>query len=70
MQASRTSSFLAIREMNFWVLSLDQVIFILLSIVNVENKFLEDKECIKFRDVMTVVITLFFSHIGVLFVMF
>ena len=34
--------------MNFWVLSLDQVIVILLSIVNVANKILEDKEWFKF----------------------
>jgi len=40
MKASQTSSFLASREMNFWVLSLDQVIVILLSIFNVASKFL------------------------------
>jgi len=40
--------------MNFWVLSFDQVIIILLSIVNVANKFLEDKEWFKFGVVMTV----------------
>ena len=39
--------------MNFSVLSLDQVIVILLSIVNVANKFLEDKEWFKFGVVMT-----------------
>jgi len=43
MQASQTSSFLASREMNFLVLSLDQVIVILLS-VHIASKFLEDKE--------------------------
>jgi len=35
LQTSQTSLSLASREMNFWVLSLDQVIVILLSIVNV-----------------------------------
>jgi len=45
--------------MYFWVLSLDQVIVILPSIVNVANKFLEDKEWFKCGVVMTVVITLF-----------
>jgi len=58
-QTSLTRSYLASRELNFWVLSLDQVIVILLSIVNVANKFLEDKEWFKFGVVMTVVITLF-----------
>jgi len=53
MQTSQTSSSLASREMNFSVLSLDQVIVILLSIVNVANKFLEDKEWFKFGVVMT-----------------
>jgi len=54
MQASQTSSFLASREMNFWVLRLHQVIVILLSIVNVASKFLEDKEWFKFGVVMIV----------------
>jgi len=53
MQANQTDSFLASREMNFWVLSFDQVIVILLSIVNVANEFLEDKEWFKFGVVMT-----------------
>jgi len=44
MQASQTSSLLASKELNFWVLSLDQVTVILLSIVNFTSKFLEDKE--------------------------
>jgi len=35
LQTSQTSSSLASQEMNFWVLSLDQVIVILPSIVNV-----------------------------------
>ena len=53
MQASQTSSFLASREMNFCVLSLDQVIVILLCIVNVAKKFLEDKEWFQCGVVMT-----------------
>jgi len=53
MQANQIDSFLASREMNFWVLSFDQVIVILLSIVNVANEFLEDKEWFKFGVVMT-----------------
>ena len=48
MRTSQTSSSLASRELNFWVLSLDQVIVILLSIVNVASEFLEDKEWFKF----------------------
>jgi len=59
VRTSQTSSSLASRELNFWVLSLDQVIVILLSIVNVASEFLEDKEWFKFGVVMTVVITLF-----------
>jgi len=54
MQASQTSLFLASREMNFSVQSLDQVIVILLSIVNDVSKFLEDKEWFKFGVVMIV----------------
>ena len=50
---SQTSSSLASKVLNFWVLSLDQVIVILLSIVNVTSKFLEDKEWFKFGVVMT-----------------
>ena len=59
MLSSQTSSPLASRKMNFWVLSLDQIIVILLSIVNVASEFLEDKEWFKFGVVMTVDITLF-----------
>ena len=59
MQASETSSFLASREMNFCVLSLDQVIVILLSIVNFTSKFLEEKEWFKCGVVMTVSHSLF-----------
>jgi len=55
--------------MNFWVLSLDQVLVILLSIVNFASKFLEDKEWFKFRVVMTphhyVIFYVIFSHFGV-----
>jgi len=50
---SQTSSSLASKVLNFWVLSLDQVIVILLSIVNDTSKFLEDKEWFKFVVVMT-----------------
>ena len=50
---SQTSPFLASREMNFWLLSLDHVLVILLSIVNFACKFLEDKEWFKFGVVMT-----------------
>ena len=53
MQTSQISSSLASSELNFWVLSLDQVIVILLSIVNFASKFLEDKEWFKFGVVMT-----------------
>jgi len=59
MQASQNSSLLTSKEMNFWVLSLDQVIVILLSIVNFTNKFLEDKEWYKFGVVMIVRHSLF-----------
>ncbi len=59
MRTSQTSSSLASKELNFWVLSLDQVIVILLPIVNFASKFLEDKEWFKFGVVMTIVITLF-----------
>ena len=52
MRTSQTSSSLA-SELNFWVLSLDQVIVILLSIVNFASKFHEDKEWLKFGIVMT-----------------
>lgn len=51
---SQTSSSLASKVLNFWVLSLDQVIVILLSIVNIASRFLEDKEWFKFGVVMTV----------------
>jgi len=44
MQTIQTSSSLASRELNFWILSLDQVIVILLSIVNIASRFLEDKK--------------------------
>jgi len=53
LHSSQTSSLLASKEINFWVLSLDQVLVILLSIVNFACKFLEDKERFKFRVVMT-----------------
>jgi len=69
MLTSQTSSSLASRELNFWVLSLDQVIVILLSIVNVANKFLEDKE-FKFGVVMTVVITLLLQSFYDMFMAF
>jgi hypothetical protein len=59
MRTSQTSSSLASKVLSFWVLSLDQVIVILLSIVNIASRFLEDKEWFKFGVVMTVVITLF-----------
>jgi len=45
--------------MNFWVLSLHQVIVILLSIVNFTSKFLEEKEWFKCGVVMTVSHSLF-----------
>jgi hypothetical protein len=51
---SQTSSSLASKVLNFWVLSLDQVIVILLSIVNIASRFLEDKEWFKLGVVMTV----------------
>jgi len=53
LQTSQTGSSLASQEMNFWVLSLDQVIVILRSIVTVANRLLEDKEWFKFGVVMT-----------------
>ena len=53
IHATQTSSSLASKESNFWVLSLDQVIVILLSMVNFASKFLEDKEWFKFGVVMT-----------------
>jgi hypothetical protein len=56
---SQTSSSLASKVLNFWILSLDQVMVILLSIVNVTSKFLEDKEWFKFGIVMTVSHSLF-----------
>jgi hypothetical protein len=59
MLTSQTSSSLASKELNFWVLSLDQVIVILLSIVNFASKFLEGREWFKFGVVMTVSHTLF-----------
>ena len=59
MRTGQTSSSLARKELNFWVLSLDQVIVILLSIVNVASEFLEKKEWFKFGVMMTVDITLF-----------
>jgi len=48
MLSSQTSSPLASREMNFWLLSLKHVLVILLSIVNFACKFLEDKEWFRF----------------------
>jgi len=54
MRTSQTSTSLASKELNFWVLSLDQVIVILLSIVNFASKFLKDKEWFKFGVVMTI----------------
>ena len=69
MRTSQTSSSLASKVLNFWVLSLDQVIVILLSIVNIASRFLEDKEWFKFGAVMTVNYLLFLvsfsSHFGV-----
>ena len=69
MRTSQTSSSLASKVLNFWVLSLDQVIVILLSIVNIASRFLEDKEWFKFGVVMTVNYALFLvsfsSHFGV-----
>jgi len=67
MQSSQTNSLLASKEMNFLVLSLDQVIVILLSIVNFTSRFLEDKEWFKFGAMMTVNYSLFLvsSHFGV-----
>jgi len=62
MQTSQTSSSLASREMNFWVLSLDHVIVILLSIVNFTSKFLEDKEWFKFGVVMTIRHSIFLEY--------
>ena len=59
MHTSQTSSSLASKVLNFWVLSLDQVIVILLSIVNIASRFLEDKEWFKFGVVMTVSHALF-----------
>ncbi len=53
MRTSQTSSSLARRRMNFWVLSFCQVTVILLSFVSVASKFLEDKEWFKFGVVMT-----------------
>ncbi len=54
--------------MNFWILLLDQVIVILLSIVNTASRFLEDKEWFKFGAVMTVNYSIFLvsfsSHFG------
>jgi len=54
MRTSQTSSSLASKDLNFWVLPLDQVIVILLLIVNIASRFLEDKEWFKFVVVMTV----------------
>jgi hypothetical protein len=59
MRTSQTSPSLASKVMNFWVLSLDQVIVILLSFVNIASRFLEDKEWFKFGVVMTVSHVLF-----------
>jgi len=53
MRTSQTSSSLVSKVLNFWILSLDQVIVILLLIVNFASKFLEDKEWFKFGVVMT-----------------
>ena len=53
MRTSQTSSSLARRRMNFWVLSFCQITVILLSFVTVASKFLEDKEWFKFGVVMT-----------------
>jgi hypothetical protein len=50
MHTSQTSSSLASKVLNFWVLLLDQVIVILLSIVSFT---IEDKEWFKFGVVMT-----------------
>ena len=52
MRTSQTSSSLARRRMNFWVLSFCQVTVILLSFVTGASKFLEDKEWFKFGVVM------------------
>jgi len=69
LHSSQTSSLLASKEMNFWVLLLDQVIVILLSIVNTASGFLEDKEWFKFGAVKIVNYSLFLvsfsSHFGV-----
>ena len=66
---SQTSSSLASKVLNFWVLSLDQVIFILLSIVNFAIKFFKDKEWFKFGVVMTschyVIFYIILSNFGV-----
>ena len=66
---SQTGSSLASKELNFWVLSLDQVIVILLSIVNFASKFLEDKEWFKFGVVLTsrhyIILYVNSSHFGV-----
>jgi len=53
MQSSQLAHHMFCREMNFWVLSLDYLIIILVSIVNVTRKFLKDKEWFKFGVVMT-----------------
>jgi len=69
MRTSQTSSSLASKVLNFWVLSLDQVIVILLSIVNFASKFLKDNEWFKFGVVMTschyVIFYVIWSHFGV-----
>ena len=69
MRTSQTSSSLASKVLNFWVLLLDQVIVILLSIVSFTIKFLEDKEWFKFGVVMTpchyVILYVFSSQKGV-----
>ena len=68
MRTSQTSSSLA-SELNFWVLSLDQVIVILLSIVNFASKFLKEYEWFKFGVVMTfrhyVILDVIWSYFGV-----
>jgi membrane protein YdbS with pleckstrin-like domain len=69
MRASQTSSSLASKVLNFWVLLLDQVIVILLSMVNFVSEFLGDNEWFKFGVVMTschyVILYVFSSQKGV-----
>jgi len=69
MLTSPTSSSLDSKKLNFWVLSLNQVIAILLSIVNFASKFLKEYEWFKFGVVMTfrhyVILDVIWSHFGV-----